>query len=146
MGMYTLMSGEIEIEPPLNHQELKKVDKANFSEIKVYVKVEETETDEGTLIKRQGTSVGPAHPYEQFKNYNVREQLQRLVKMFPGHQFSGSILCVFEEIEGVKTMVPLGGTECVPYIEGIWAYEIRNGNVVALHPVISQWSEKEPNK
>lgn len=104
MGNLTTITGEILITPPLTWKEIRAKDyidgyhEGTWGAVTVCISSEETETDEGTVIRREGVSVIPSEdgPY---KAYNLEARIQQIIQHFPGHDFNGYLECLGEEGE-----------------------------------------------
>lgn len=104
MGNLTTIAGEIHITPPLTWKEIRDkgyIDgfpEGQWSAVRLVVSSEETETDDGTVTRKEGVAVIPSEvgPY---KAYNLEARVQRIIKDFPRHSFHGYLECVGDEGE-----------------------------------------------
>ena len=151
MSMYTIMSGSFEIEPPLSHQELKAL--PDFRDIHIKVVETETETSEGTLIRRTGTEICLNDEDSRSRNYFVDDELRIVFTKFARtssgepRSFNGSIFCIYEEIQAPRFTPVVGDTaehkQLVPIIDGIFRFREQDGRLITEYPVIDRWVEKE---
>lgn len=135
MGYYSTVSGEIKISPPLNHQEIKKIPTKSSTawrdgswDLKVIVVEEMVDTPEGELIKRYADTVKSAYE-DSYKAYYVKQNLQELIDLFPGHEFTGALTAVGEDGD-------------------MWGVAVNDGVAVDVKPTIT-WPSDEtsvPNR
>lgn len=130
MGYTTRVTGEFTITPPLTWNEIKgsPFEPAGRSmyaaldvDLALRVTEESVDTDEGTLVRRAGTAL-VMRQTDEYRAYNLIEQVQRCVDLFPGHAFTGRLECEGEE-----------NTD-------MWRVVIREGRAVRVEPRIV-WPE-----
>src|SRR5690242_7107362 len=89
MGYLSTFSGRIDIDPPLTAAELRALDLP--VDIKVDVREETRDTDDGVLTVRRGLALVPAYE-DAFTGYDFEPTLRAAVKQIaPGHQLTGRI-------------------------------------------------------
>lgn len=127
MIMNTRMTGGFSIVPPMNHKDLLKLasqDQREFKDILKFDIVENiVETDEGTLSKRSCGWIEPSYPDS---SWGVPGAMELLIKLFPKHEFRGSLDCVYEDID-IKD-------DC---IDGVYRLIVRDGALTAIYPFVS---------
>lgn len=124
MGMITRMDGSIHIEPALNHVQIRQFEATKPVWTRLVIDEQEVDTPDGVLHKRTADEL-EIISFDS-KNYNVSGELQTLVDLFPGHDFSGMIDCVYEDISFEATK-----------IDGIYRLAVRNGKVERVEPTVS---------
>lgn len=124
MGYNTSVRGSIRIEPPLPWARIRdseflpeRADERNLC-IKFDVRVEDVETDDGTLTRRTAVAVVPIWE-DPFKAYDIEDEIQRLVTWAgPDHEFVGRFDCEGEEATD------------------LWRLHVVNGQAVRVEPRI----------
>jgi hypothetical protein len=116
MGYNTRVTGAILITPPLTAAELRAHPEVKDGDC-AYVQVNEepVETDEGTLIRTTGNAIVPWRD-EEYKAYDLVEQVQHIVSTFPDRAYEGRFDCYGEENPD------------------IWRLVIRDGRAVQIRP------------
>lgn len=129
MGYYTRVTGELQIEPPLNWAEIKDSEfapeRAKRTDLDVQLEVveESVDTAEGELIRRTAASLVVRWP-DSFKAYNLVDHVQWAIDAFPGHTFTGRLECEGEE----------NGD--------LWRVVIRDGRALRIEPRIV-WPDED---
>ncbi len=94
MGYYTMLSGELKVDPPLKWSQIKGHPALEFwngyDALRIGVDSSAEETDDGTRTIKRGTRVEPYTNYS-CKAYENKKSLAQLVAEFPGHTFLGEI-------------------------------------------------------
>src|SRR5258708_5446390 len=133
MGSEVNVSGQITIDPPLNHQDVRRARDLGLIEHDdgvpydgqrdVWIKVADqvVETDQGTLIKREASAIIPDE--NDFSHDHMNDQLAEIVAAFPDRAYAGFLECSSPDDGGEK-----------------WRTAIRDGLVVDLFPVMT-WPE-----
>lgn len=128
MGYTTHVTGEFAINPPLTWPEFKDSEFAPDNIIDSYdpdliLRVEEelVDTDDGPLLRRTATAL-VMREIDEYRAYNLLDQVQAAVDSFPGHTFTGRLDCEGEE-----------NTD-------LWRVLIRDGRAVKVEPRIV-WPE-----
>lgn len=124
MGTNTNMDGSIYIEPFLSHTQIREFEATKPVWTHLVIDEQEVDTDEGLLRKR--TSCELAITCFDSKNYGVEAEIQRLLDLFPNHEFTGMIDCVYGDISFEANK-----------IDGIYRLAIRNGKVERVEPTVS---------
>lgn len=100
MGTNRRYRGEIEIDPPLNWAEIRKVFELprikSGWEIKLVIDEETKETDDGSVVVRTSNTVVPWTD-DAYRGYYVQEALQEVIDACPGHTFTGFFEGVLED-------------------------------------------------
>lgn len=125
MSMDTQMTGGFSIVPPLNHKDLLKLASQDPRKFKDILKFDIVDTDEGTLSKRSCGWVEPLYMYME-NSWGVSEAMELLIKLFPKHEFKGSLDCVYEDIT-IKD-------DC---IDGVYRLIVRDGVLTEIYPFVS---------
>ena len=105
MGNLTTVTGEIHITPPLTWKEIRAKDyidgyyEGTWGAVTLCVSSDETETDDGTVIKREGVAILPSENDRPYKAYNLEARVQAIIQHFPGHDFNGYLECLGEDGE-----------------------------------------------
>lgn len=130
MGYRTRVEGEFQISPMLTWSEISAspfvqgkpgnggiLYKAKGIDLELLVEEQEKPIDEGVAFIRTASRL--VMPYiDEYKAYDLVEQVQKVVDMFPDHTFSGELECEGEE-----------NTD-------IWRVEISGGRAVKVEPKI----------
>lgn len=106
MGYYSRMKGSIQIDPPLNYQELKNNGQVidGLRDVGIVVDKEKKPTPEGLLTVFNGTHIVPRSD-DSGKVYDIQEEIPLLVDMFKDdHVFNGSIRVEGEEAGDIWRM------------------------------------------
>lgn len=100
MGDFRWVRGEIEISPHLTWNEIQATQtiKKIESEVKLDIEEAETETPDGTLIRKTCSRI-IAYMTDRHKAYNLREAVQAIVDQHPEHKFTGYFECWLEQPE-----------------------------------------------
>jgi hypothetical protein len=114
MGYYTRYVGGFDITPPLPWKDVRELgpiiarthENPAIDLGDLYLVFEECEEDidDGTVITRTPYSIEPVTE-EPYKGYSITQILERLVKTFPNHEFSGSLICYGEESGDISRVV-----------------------------------------
>ena len=134
MSSYTF-DGKITIQPPLNFTQIKQARSAAFAMVSerygskkprwitldpaqaerfemeqhmpltLSIKETERETDEGVVQVRRSELLVPSNSSEGSLSYSMAEQVNRLIKLFPGHTFEGSVVAVEQENNDATKLV-----------------------------------------
>lgn len=136
MGYRTRVEGEFQISPTLTWGEIsaspfvrgKPVDGGIFYtargvDLKLMVDEQEKTTDEGVTFIRSASRLVMPH-VDEYKAYDLVEQVQKVLDMFPDHTFSGKLECEGED-----------NTD-------IWRVEISGGRAVRVEPKI-MWPNEQ---
>lgn len=135
MGYRTRVDGEFQIYPPLTWREIKDspfsqhhsrsgvVYRAKGIDLELVVREEERDTEDGVAFIRTASRLVMPE-IEEYRAYDLVEQVQRVLDMFPGHTFSGELECEGEE-----------NTD-------IWRVEISGGRAVRVEPKI-MWPDEQ---
>lgn len=130
MGYYTRFDGKISIDPPLTWREVKDspylpeaAERSGTADVKFDVQVSIEETDDGTITRRWVDGVLPLTD-GQYKGYHIIEAIEKIIKAYPEHTFSGRFDCEGED-QG-----------------DIWRLVVRNGRVERVEPKIV-WPDDE---
>lgn len=122
MGYETVVSGSIDIEPPIPWGELRKrkwpVDEPDAKDI--YLKLDETKVDaeDGVMVLRKAVAIVPAF-YCAYKAHKLFAHVQEVIDAFgKGRSFSGYLEC-HGETPG-----------------DLWRVYVRNGAAVEVQPEI----------
>lgn len=128
MGYDTNYDGEIRIDPPLTWAEIKDSPylpdgawRAGL-DVKLRVREETVETDEGTLTRRTADAVVPVTE-DAYKGYEIVATVQKVIDAFPGHTFSGRFDCEGEEAGD------------------LWRLVVKNGRAIKVQPQIA-WPDE----
>jgi hypothetical protein len=128
MGYTTHVRGEFAITPPLAWPEFKDSEFAPHNitdrydpELVLRVSEETVDTDDGPLLRRTATAL-VMREIDEYRAYNLLDQVQKAVDAFPGHTFTGRLDCEGEE-----------NTD-------IWRVVVRDGRAVTVEPRIV-WPE-----
>lgn len=125
MGYTTHVEGEFRIDPPLTWREIEaspfeqvgSVYLARGIDLELAVEEQEKQIEEGVAFIRSASRLVMPH-IDEYRAYTLIEQVQKVLDMFPGKTFSGSLSCEGEE-----------NTD-------IWRVEIRDGRAVKVEPKI----------
>lgn len=130
MGYTTHVTGEFAITPPLTWPEFRDSEFAPHNitdrydpDLILRVAEESVDTDDGPLLRRTATAL-VMREIDEYRAYNLLEQVQKAVDAFPGHTFAGRLECEGEE-----------NTD-------IWRVVVRNGRVVKVEPRIV-WPDED---
>lgn len=102
MGYVTHVKGEFSISPPLTWTEIKDTayaPDANITErpdLFLRIDEESVDTAEGTLTRRSAAAL-VMREIDEYRAYDLLEQVQRAVDAFPGHRWSGRLDCEGQE-------------------------------------------------
>jgi hypothetical protein len=129
MGYITHVTGEFAIEPPLAWPEFKGSEFAphniTCSNPDLILRVHETtvDTPDGPLLHRTATAL-VMREIDEYRAYNLLNQVQKAVDAFPGHTFTGRLNC-----EGQES-------------DDLWRVVIRDGRAVKVKPRIV-WPDED---
>lgn len=130
MGYYTKFEGKITIDPPLTWREIKgspylpeAARKSGTVDVMFRVQTSNEETDDGLIIRSWADAIVPLSD-SQYKGYHIIETIEKLIKAFPEHTFSGRFDCE-GETQG-----------------DIWRLVVRDGRIKRVEPRII-WPEDE---
>lgn len=162
MGSYAF-DGQISVTPPLNFAQYKQVreevrkmiverhggkpprylnmDSESFEPeahmpLKAVVETSTYDTDEGTVTRKTVSSFVPTDDSEGSLSFSMANQMNRLIKMFPEHAFSGMVTAVETEqyYGGIRIVVQPGqpvedivGTTYIHFGDG---GQVRMGDLV----------------
>jgi hypothetical protein len=132
MGYETQVTGEIQIEPPVSWKYIRESvfleDKIHTAkrdsrrELKLQVDEREVETDDGTLIWKEGVALVPT-----WGNYGNAEKmqihLQEFVDAFPEHVFTGRIDGNGEDNDDMWRLKVIGRTATIFTPKIVWDEE-----------------------
>ena len=108
MGYSSTAEGEIDIYPPLTHQELKNLPDLSQpygEEIELVITEVVLAEDYGDLVSRAAFKVVPVSGQEEWKRYYTADQLKTLVAAFPDHTFTGYFEFLGEDGERWRTVI-----------------------------------------
>lgn len=136
MGYRTRVEGEFQISPTLTWGEIsasqfvrsKPVDGGIFYtargvDLKLLVDEQEKTTDEGVAFIRTASRLVMPH-VDEYKAYDLVEQVQKVVDMFPDHTFSGELECEGEENTDIWRVEILGGQAVKVEPKIMWPKEL----------------------
>ncbi|MCX4703918.1 DUF6205 family protein [Streptomyces sp. NBC_01373] len=130
MGYTTHVTGEFAIEPSLTWNEFKDSEFAPHNITDSYdpeliLRVNETsvDTDDGPLLKRTATAL-VMREIDEYRAYDLLDQVQKAVDSFPGHTFIGRLDC-----EGEQSA-------------DLWRVVLRDGRAVKVEPRIV-WPDED---
>jgi hypothetical protein len=133
MGYITHVTGEFAIEPPLTWPEFKdsefvphNIDCSYDPDLILRVAEESVDTDDGPLLRRTATAL-VMREIDEYRAYNLLDQVQKAVDSFPSHTFTGRLDCEGEE-----------STD-------LWRVVIRDGRAVKVEPRIV-WPDEEADR
>jgi hypothetical protein len=132
MGYITRVTGEFAITPPLTWDEIMgsrfhvvcpDLQYADGIDLGLRIHEESTETPEGTLIRRTAAALVMPE-IDEYRAYTLIEQVQRVVDMFPAHDWTGRLDCEGEDNTDV------------------WRVVIRDGRALKIEPRIV-WPDED---
>lgn len=133
MGYITHVEGEFAITPPLTWPEFKDSEFAPHNitdsydpDLTLRIAEESVDTDDGPLLRRTATAL-VMREIDEYRAYNLLNQVQKAVDSFPGHRFTGRLDC-----EGERT-------------GDLWRVVIRDGRAVKVEPRIVWPDEEAPH-
>jgi len=92
--------GEVRIDPPLNWAAIKKASQLPLLmhgyEVKLVIKDDEKETDEGVVSVKTCSSIIPMTE-KPYAGYKVQDALQQIIDAFPDRTFSGYFEATLED-------------------------------------------------
>lgn len=118
MGYESTAEGQIKIDPPLNHQELKGLpDLGGRFAAEIYLEIEEAEveTQHGTLISRTASLIRPVDGNASQKRYDTDGHLNKIIAAYPDHTFTGYFEFLGEDGDRWRTVVKDG--EVIEYVK-----------------------------
>lgn len=130
MGYITHVTGEFAITPPLAWPEFKdsgfaphNITDSYDPDLILRVAEESVDTDDGPLLRRTATAL-VMREIDEYRAYNLLDQVQKAIDSFPGHTFTGRLDCEGEENAD------------------IWRVVVRSGRAVKVEPRIV-WPDEE---
>lgn len=127
MGYITHVTGEFAITPPLSWPEFKDSpfasDHWQDSDLKLRIDEQTINTGDGPLLRRTASAL-VMREIDEYRAYNLLDQVQRAVDSFPGHTFTGRLECEGEENAD------------------LWRVVIRDGRAVKVEPRIV-WPDED---
>lgn len=138
MSMDYTLTGEFDLYPPLNHKDLLKVDAYRWGykdnqkiedAIVLDIRIENVETDEGTLTKRSCSRVRPRDEGD----WGFHAALEFLAKLDPERLFEGYVTSVCEEV-----YVDDSGR-----LQGVTRLEVHKGKLIHHVPSTLRWEAEK---
>ena len=130
MGYNTHVEGQFMITPPLAWPEFKDSEFAPHNikdsydpDVVLVVAEDNVDTPDGPLLKRTATALA-MREIDEYRAYNLLDQVQKAVDSFPGRAWSGRLDCEGEESAD------------------LWRVVIRDGRAVKVEPRIV-WPDDE---
>jgi hypothetical protein len=106
MGYYSVLTGEIVIQPPLTARQIQRELPPKYhtdlsGDLKVEISTTVRDTGDGEVITRAGVLIVPASE-DSGKYYNVSEELAEIIGLFPEHAFTGTLIRYGEDATDVE--------------------------------------------